>query len=185
MIELFLVILGVGLIFLVGSFWFSVGVILVLLVLVLPGLYSMFFGAPFVTTGKRRREAIMKLADFGEEDVVYDLGCGDGRLIREVAEKGVKEAVGYEFSVPTYVLARLKSFLVGGREKIRFGNFWGKDFSDADVVMCFLLDRTMGDFEKKIWPTLKRGARVVSNEFRMRKIEPDSGKDRVWLYVKN
>lgn len=144
----------------------------------------MIFGAPYVSTTKKRLAAVIKLGDFKKSDVVYELGCGDGRIIRRVAEKGVKKAIGLEFSIPTYFLAKAKAVWFEGKEKILFRNFWRMDLSKADVVICFLLDRTMKDFEDKIWPKLKKGARVISNEFRLEKVEPDESLDMVYLYVK-
>ena len=72
----------------------------------------------------------------------------------------------------------------GGREVIKFGNFWKKDFSNADVLICFFLESSMREFEKKIWPTLKVGARVISNEFKMKDVEPDGKEGNVYLYIK-
>ena len=52
-------------------------------------------------------------------------------------------------------------------------------------MICILLERTMKDFEKKIWATLKKVTRVISNEFRMHGIESEAVDSRVYLYVKN
>lgn len=184
MFELILAILLAVFVLYIKSIWFSVLAIFILGALLLPGVYSMLYGAPFIPTGKKRIKAILKLGNFSERDVVYDLGCGDGRIIRAIAKKKVKKAVGYEFSIPTYLYAKLKTALFGGGEKIKFGNFWNKDFSDADVLICFFLDRTMRDFERKIWPKLKTGSRVVSNEFKMKSVKPEKKQDSVYLYVK-
>jgi len=167
-----------------GSYWLSLFSTLILLILVLPGLYAMFRGAPYVPSSDKKIKAIMKLGDFGEKDVVYDLGCGDGRVIREVAGRGVKRATGYELSIPTYFLARLRRHFASSEEKIYFGNFWKQDFSDADVLVCFLLDKSMIEVGERIWPKLKKGARVVSNIFKMGDLKPDLVKDGVYLYVK-
>lgn len=154
------------------------------MILVMPGLYAMFSGAPFVPSSAKRSKAIMKLGDFKASDVVYDLGCGDGRVIREVANRGVKKAIGYEFSVPTYLLAIFRRYLGKTKEKIKYRNFWKQDYKDADVLICFLLDKSMKEVEKQIWPTLKKGAKVVSNVFRMHSLEPEAKLDGVYLYVK-
>ncbi len=185
MIELVLVIMALPLIFLVNSFWFSLGIIVLLIFILIPGIYAMAYGAPFIDTDRVRANMIMELGKFGAEDIVYDLGCGSGRLIREIAGRGVKEAIGYEFSIPTYLWAKFLSLVKGRGEEIRFGNFWKKDFSDADVVICFLLERTMNDFEKKLWPKLTNGVRVISNEFQMNNVMHEDNLGRVYLYVKN
>ncbi|MBD3338191.1 MAG: SAM-dependent methyltransferase [Candidatus Lokiarchaeota archaeon] len=184
MFELVFAVLLAVFVLYVKSIWFSVLAIFILGALLLPGVYSMLYGAPFIPTSKKRIKAILDLGNFSERDIVYDLGCGDGRIIRAIAKMKVKKAVGYEFSIPTYLYARLKTALYGRGEKIIFGNFWNKDLADADVLICFFLDRTMRDFERKIWPNLRTGTRVISNEFKMKDVEPKNKQDSVYLYVK-
>jgi SAM-dependent methyltransferase len=144
----------------------------------------MLFGAPYLSTSKKRIDAMLSLARLKETDVVYELGCGDGRIIRKISARGVKSAVGFEFSFPTFLFAYLKNFFAAARSKIKFRNFWKQDYSDADLLICFLLERTMMDFEKKIWPSLKKGTRVISNEFAMVNVEPSLKEGFVYLYVK-
>jgi hypothetical protein len=184
MFELLLTIILAASFYFVEGLFFRVVIFLFYLVLVLPGIYSMIFGAPFIRTSDRRLNAILELGKFKPDDVVYDLGCGDGKIIRAVSKSGVKKIIGYEFSFPTYLMAVLMKFFGKSHEIIRFGNFWKKDFSDADVLICFLLERTMLDFEKKIWPKLKSGTKVISNEFVMSKVAYDASKGMVFLYVK-
>ena len=184
MFELILSFLAAILVLYFKSTWVSLFSTVILAAVVFPGIYSMLFGAPFIPTSKKRIAAIIELGNFGGNDSVYDLGCGDGRVIREVALKDVKMAIGYEFSIPTYFFAKIKTMIGRGKEIIKFGNFWKKDFSDADALICFFLESTMKEFERKIWPLLKPGARVISNEFKMKNVEPDKTSDGVYLYVK-
>ncbi|MBL4694000.1 hypothetical protein JKY72_01375 [Candidatus Gracilibacteria bacterium] len=155
-----------------------------LVVLLLPGLYSMIKGAPYIPSTKNRIEAILKLGDFGEGDRVIDIGCGDGRVIRAVANGGVGSAVGVEFSIPTYLLAKIQSKLRGKGEKVYYKDFWKMGFSEHDVIVCFLLDSSMKEFEEKIWPNLAKGTRVISNEFQMKGVETLDREGQVFLYVK-
>lgn len=144
----------------------------------------MMKGAPFVPSMNAAVVGMLKLGKFKKTDRVVDIGCGDGKVIRRIAKEGVKEAVGYELSVPTFLLARLKTFFGGGKEKIRFGNFWHQDFSKYDVIVCFLLIESMADFERTIWLKLKKGTRVVSNAFKLKNVPIAAEKDGVYLYVK-
>jgi hypothetical protein len=59
----------------------------------LPGFYAAVTGGPFVPSSRKRHQDMIKLADLKPSDVVYDLGCGDGRLIFQAA-KSAKEAIG-------------------------------------------------------------------------------------------
>jgi SAM-dependent methyltransferase len=139
-------------------------------------------GPPFVPTPKKTVQDMMKLAAIKPGDIVYDLGCGDGRLLIAAAEKGAV-AIGYELSMPTYLLARFRTF---GRTNIsvRYGDFWKKDLSDADVIVCYLLMQKMKIFEETIWLRLKPGARVVSHSFTLPNIKPTAKEGDGVLYVK-
>ena len=180
MFEILVLILLVTLIFFIKVFWLKVVVLILSFLLITPGFYAMITGAPFVLTKQKQLKAILKLGNFRSGDVVYELGCGDGRIIRAVAKQGVKKAVGYEFSIPTFLYAVLKS---RGKEKIYFRNFWKEDYSDSSVLILFLLDNAMREFEKEIWPKLKKGTRVVSNSFLM-SFDADESLDGVYLYIK-
>lgn len=156
---------------------------LAVLILCIPAIKLIRQAAPpFVPTPKKTVEDMIKLANLQPGERVYDLGCGDGRFLIAAAEKGA-HAVGYELSLPTYLLARFRT--MGRRNiEVRFGDFWTKDFGDADVIVCYLLSGKMSDFQQKIWPRLKPGTRVVSHSFTMPEIEPVEKTDDAALYVK-
>lgn len=184
MFEIFVTFIFTVLIQIVDVFWLDVFFLGLMLVLILPGVYAMVSGAPFVPTSDRSVMAMLELGKFRRDDRVVDIGCGDGKLVRAIAGAGVKSAVGYEFSIPTYLWARIRSFFGGKGEKIVFANFWKKDFGQVDVVACFLLTNAMGRFEKEIWPKLKKGSRVLSNIFKLKHVKPVAYKDGIYLYVK-
>jgi SAM-dependent methyltransferase len=140
------------------------------LLFVVPGMYAMYTGAPFVPTPQRMLRRMLIAAHIRDGSKVYDLGCGDGRLVFAAAEEGA-DAVGYEFSVPTFVYAKLRS-LFRKRVSIRYGDFWKRDYADADVIFCYLLTDTMQTFKRQIWPQLKPGCLVVSHAFKMKDVEP-------------
>lgn len=137
---------------------------------------------PFVPTSGKDVRTMVELAGIRQGDRVSDLGCGDGRIVRAAATKGA-EATGYELSVPTYLFAKLLS-LRTPNARIRFGDFWKTDFSDQDVLFCFLLKKPMRRFQEAVWPTLKPGSRVVSYMFRMPDVPVAKQEGLVFLYVK-
>ena len=160
----------------------QVMILLIALILVLPGAYATMRGAPFVPTTRLILQAMMRLADVQQGEKVYDLGCGDGRLVFAAARAGA-HAVGYELSVPVFVWAKLRS-LLHPKSRIAFKNFWKQDYRDADVVFCFLLVSTMQTFHEIVWPQLKPGCRVVSHAFAMKDVQIVRQEGNALLYVK-
>ncbi len=155
---------------------------LLAVVLIIPGTYATWTGAPFVPTGRKIMNTMITLADIKKGEKVYDLGCGDGRLIFAAATRGAT-AVGYEFSIPTFLIAKFRSFF-HRRSKIQMRDFWKQNYNDADVIFVYLLPETMQTFKRVVWPQLKSGTRVVSHAFKMEGIEPATKEGTVVLYVK-
>lgn len=154
-----------------------------LVLLCIPDLILVFRKSPpFVPTMKRDLRRMMALARVQEGDLVIDPGCGDGRLVFAAADLGA-QAIGYEMSIPAWAWATLRS-LFHPRSSIVFGDFWTKDYSQADVVFCYLLTDVMQTFHERIWPQLKPGCRVVSNSFSMKTEKPVETDRGVRLYIK-
>lgn len=150
--------------------------------ILLPGLLVIRSGAPFVPSSRETVQRMLKLANIKPSECVVDLGCGDGRLVIAAAKLGA-QAIGYERSLPTFLLAWIKA-LPHRRARIRFRNFWKQDHRNADVVFCYLLTSTMQEFRDCIWPTLKPGCRVISHAFRMAGVEPRAHDGNVVLYIR-
>lgn len=183
-LEAALVMAGLIIAILAGSIYAPVLIIMgAVVALSLPAIRLVKQGAPpFVPTPKRTVEDMINLAALKKGDKVYDLGCGDGRLLIAAAHKGAT-AVGYELSVPTLLLAKWNARSYSS-VTIRYGDFWKKDISDADVIVCYLLIQKMKQFREDVWPTLKPGTRVVSHSFKMPDIKPTKVKGDAVLYVK-
>ncbi len=148
----------------------------------LPGAYATVVGAPFFPTKGPILKRMIDLAQLQPGEVCYDLGCGDGRILLAAAAKGAT-AIGYELSIPMYLWSAIRCAL-HRKVSVRYGDFWKKDLSDADVIFCYLLTDTMKTFKTTVWPQLRPGCRVVSHSFRMEGIEPDVIGEKVVLYKK-
>jgi uncharacterized protein (TIGR03000 family) len=131
----------------------------------------------YVPTPPEIVEAMMKLARVGKDDVVYDLGCGDGRMVVAAVQKfHAKRGVGIDLDPHRLEEARENAANAGVEKKVEFREgdvLRVKDLSDATVVMLYLSD----DLNKLLRPLLEKqlkpGARIVSHRFLMGDWKPD------------
>jgi ribosomal protein L11 methylase PrmA len=119
-------------------------------------------------------DEMMALADVKPGDVVYDLGCGDGRLVIAAAKRGAAKAVGVDIDPERIQQAWAKAREEGLADKVTFieGDLFKMDFSDADVVTLYLLP----DLNLKLRPkilALRPGTRIVSHAFDMGDWKPE------------
>ncbi|KAI8469048.1 MAG: methyltransferase [Monoraphidium minutum] len=132
----------------------------------LPGRYK----AVYYPTPHPIAAAMLRLARVGPDDVVYDLGCGDGRIVIAAAQQmGAKRCVGIELDPRLAAAARRAVAAAGldaaGRVAIVEGDAAAADLSDASVVALYLSDAGNRDLLAAVGPSLRRGARVVSLYF--------------------
>ena len=143
--------------------------LLVILTLVLMAsiLWTTSIGAPWAPSSLKKVRKMLELAEVGPGDVVYDLGCGDGRTLVTAARRFNARAVGIEIDPLRYIWCQFLITILGlrGRVKIKFGNFFKQDLSEANVVTCYLLPSTNEKLESKLIEELASDARVVSNDF--------------------
>ncbi len=154
------------------------------------------YHVPYVPTPIPVVRAMLKLARAGPDDIVYDLGCGDGRiLVVAVKEFNVKKAVGIEKDEERLKEARknIEENEVSDRVVLVNDDFFNVDISEATIVTLFLLTIVNEALKPKFERELKSGARIVSHEFRIPGWRPykvvdvrdDNGLTHtVYLYVK-
>jgi len=183
--AIFVIIAGIGIVFIFYAFnitWIDPRIIVsFLFLLIVPGIYAAFTSGPFVPSARKRRRTMLKLAELSDDDIAYDLGCGDGRLVFS-ASKFAKKAVGYDLSIPLVLYGKIIS-LFYPRANIHFGNIWKQNYDDANVIFCYLLPGAMKQFHKEVWPKLKPGTRVISNAFEIHELKPAKKEDKVYLYL--
>ena len=125
------------------------------------------YAAPWVPTSIIEVHKMLQLAKIGPDDLVYDLGCGDGRIIIVAARHYGSRAIGIEIDPLRYVWCQILITMLGLRNRVQiiFGDFFKKDLSHADVVTCYLLPATNEKLENKLMQELQANARVVSHDF--------------------
>lgn len=140
----------------------------------------------FVPTPPEVVEAMLKLAGVGPDDVVYDLGCGDGRIVVAAASKfKAKRGVGIDLDPERVKESKenAKAAKVEDRVEIRQGDVLDiKDLSEATVVALYMSDDLNLRLRPILQKSLKPGARIVSHRFTMGdwkplKTEPVRGRD--------
>jgi SAM-dependent methyltransferase len=141
------------------------------LALVVAGLVSIVWpslvGAPWVPTSRETVREMLTMAHVRPGDVVYDLGCGDGRVLIAAARAFGARAVGIEIDPLRYVWTQVAITALGlrGQVVVKYGSFFAQDLRSASVVTCYLLQRTNDRLMQKLERELVPGTRVVSNTF--------------------
>jgi len=125
--------------------------------------------APFVPTPMDVVEKMLELAEVKKTDIVYDLGCGDGRIVVTAAEKYGARGVGVDYNMERVNEARelAKEKKVEHLVKIIYQDVMKVDFSEATVVTLYLLESSNALLQPNIEKYLKPGSRVVSHDFNM------------------
>ena len=143
-----------------------------LIVIIISISWTVLRGAPWIPTSVKTVLKMLSMARTGPDDLVYDLGCGDGRILIAAVRRFGARAVGIEIDPLRYLWCRLAITALGHRQhvKIVFGDFFKQDLSQADVVTCYLLQSTNEKIEDKLLRELKPGARVVSYTFKFPKM---------------
>jgi tRNA G37 N-methylase Trm5 len=133
----------------------------------------------FVPTPQNVVDEMMKLAKVGKGDVVYDLGCGDGRLVITAAKLGAAKAVGIDINPERIRESVENAKQAGVAEKVQFRNedLFEANFRDATVITLYLLNSLNLKLRPKLWKELKPGTRIVSHSFDMGDWKPDKEMD--------
>jgi len=141
---------------------------LVLLILIsVPTIMAMVNGAPFVPTPMNRVKKMVALAKIKPGQVVYDIGCGDGRFVYIAANFYGAKATGIELSPLVYLLALVRKLFWKSKAKILLADFKMRDLSDADVIFCYLLPDSLKKIQPALDKQLKPGTKIFSYAFQI------------------
>lgn len=131
---------------------------------------------PYVATRNDAVQNMLWMADVGKNDVVYDLGSGDGRIaIAAVRDFGARRAVGVEIDPKRIQESRENARKANVADRVEFiqGDLFAADVSEATVVALFLGHQPNINLRPKLLRVLKPGARVVSHQFGMGEWQTD------------
>jgi SAM-dependent methyltransferase len=134
--------------------------ILALLWILVPALY----GLPPVPTRPERIRKALKLANLQADEVLYDLGAGDGRVLLIAAREFGAKAVGIEVGPIQCALIWLRAVASGFGNKIqvRWANFYKADLGEADIIFVYATSKEVVKLAPHLERQLKTGRRVIS-----------------------
>ena len=120
--------------------------------------------------------AMLELANVTSEDVVYDLGCGDGRIVLAAAERYGARGVGIDIDPNCIQTARARARSSGLASLVSFlqQDLMVADISAATVVTLYLLPSTNLKLQEKLRSQLAPGTRILSHSFDMGDWQPDA-----------
>ena len=138
--------------------------LLVFAVLLLWILVPAFYGLPPVSTRPERIRKALKLAHLQPDELLYDLGAGDGRVLFMAARDFGARAVGIEIGPIQCALIWLRAVASGLNKKvqIRWENFYKGDLREADVVFVYATSREIGKLAPRLEHQMKPGSRLIS-----------------------
>jgi SAM-dependent methyltransferase len=124
-------------------------------------------GAPWVPSRRPAIRRMLAMAGLKRGELLVDLGSGDGRVLIAAARRDGVRGLGVEIDPLRVVWSRLMIRWRGlhGQVRIVRGNLFDLDLSEADVVTCYLLQKTNDRLSEKLERELQPGARIVSNTF--------------------
>jgi SAM-dependent methyltransferase len=130
---------------------------------------------PYVPTPQSVVDAMLKLANVSGKDVVYDLGCGDGRIVITAAKEYGATGTGYDINPERIKEANENAKEAKVTDKVKFveGNLFKVDYRPASVVTLYLLPNVNLKLRPMLLEQLKPGTRIVSHAFDMGDWEPE------------
>lgn len=155
--------------------------VVLLLWIFVPALYGL---PPVPTKPERIREAL-KLANLQPDEVLYDLGAGDGRVLLIAARDFDARAVGIEVGPIqcAWIWLRTVASGLGDRIRVYWGNFYKADLHEADVVFLYATSKEVAKLAPHLEQQMKKGARLVSISADFPDWEPSTFDDRDLIFV--
>jgi SAM-dependent methyltransferase len=121
-------------------------------------------GAMYTSTARVKIRAALEAVNMKPGELLVDIGCGDGRVLRMARKHCGVHCLGFEINPIAFIKAKL--FTAGRRGiEVRYSNFWKADLGKANIVSCYLFPDVMRRLGEKLGRELTAGARVISFNF--------------------
>lgn len=144
---------------------------------------------PYVPTPKETVDEMLRMAKVSGDDIVYDLGSGDGRIVIAAAKQYGARGVGIDIDPTRIAEANENAKTAGVTDRVRFiqGDLFNADIREATAVTLYLLRSVNMKLRPKLLADLRPGTPVVSHDFDMGEWEPEEhkliGDDDVYVWI--
>jgi SAM-dependent methyltransferase len=136
--------------------------------------YSSLMGSPYVPTRKKAIRDILDRAKLKKGSLFIDLGCGDGRIVREAVSYKQVKGIGVDINPVLIFWARLKTRLAHMKGiEYKVENIYHTDISKADAIYIFLLPQFLRKLRPKLEKEAKKGTLIISHGFTIKDWEPE------------
>lgn len=141
---------------------------------------------PFVPTRSADIDLLISKLPITRNDRVYDLGSGDGRVLIHIARSTGAVCKGFELTLWTHLLSRLRARYLKFPISFIRQNFFEANWSDATVIYCYLYPTLMEQIHKKVKAECRPGTKVVSRDFAIKgwvsKWVIETGSHKLYVY---
>jgi len=137
------------------------------LLLLITAVVNMISGAPSVPSNRRTIALMLQEAKLKKGQTIYDLGCGDGRLLIRAEKLYGTQGVGYENAPITLILGLFNKLIHCSKIKFRFTNFFKADLSKAHTIFLYLGPEAQQKLAPKIKKECKKGTTIICNTFHL------------------
>ena len=143
------------------------------------------YGLPLVPTGRDRIRKALKLVNLQADEVLYDLGSGDGRVLIIAAQEFGAQAVGIEIGPVQRAISRLNVLRNRIQHKVQIvaGDFYRADLRAADVVFVYATSKEVAKLADHLGKQMKPGSRLVSISADFPEWEPSGFDERDLIFV--
>jgi hypothetical protein len=157
--------------------WFILGSVIIVLLFS----FVVLFGAPYLPVLGPQKTQALDMLGLKPGQTLLELGCGDGRVLRAAAQRGLK-VVGYELNPILVVIAFLTTWKYRRQVRIIWGDYWRKDWPEMQGIFTFLLPKYMKKLDTKIMQSKHKPVKLVSFAFEIPGRKPDKQHNGLFLY---
>ena len=148
---------------------FTLLLVLILLNFYLISLFiSSFYGSPYVSTNKKIIDQILSKVHLKKNKLFFELGCGDGRVVKRAVEKYQVKGKGIDINPYLIIILKIiNKFKKTNNPEFIFADIFKTNLTQANYIYCFLMPKMLDKLKEKFKKELKKGTIVISHGFKI------------------